>query len=431
MDIQKFLTITRGSNEVFLQETATDNLLYIWEIYDELIRLIDEEINRKPELVISVAGISREQTQYVFLDREYIVVELSQLHRIAREITFLHGYIETPSSTPFFIDQLSGSFSDSSVFFEKKQMLEKSPALFVLSDLEGFFSLFKPILSFIIAHELFHWFVKQPSWSEDYRKFKKRFNTPDLMKVGFDYVDHRVSLAYLLVTSAHQTEELFCDKMALNMAWRICVNKWSFHPTIFCFAISMLYSIILHVAKTEIELKEINFTDLFSRKIYAIRYITILYDKYIFTLLDYMPELRNDLSKILGANELVIEFNAHLSLKSAIENMNSATRGEILKLENINIDISQDGDELPLEGVPNEYFTAMIAYNLLWQKQIASYRNPLFNPPITLPAIKSDSKDTKSLVRVEKLVQGMLSRMELRQEFLDKFWTKVTGESNE
>lgn len=443
MDITTFLKATRDLEKVHTRDTPQNPYKFLWDVFDDVIDIFSDSENLKPELIVSESNGS--QTQFVrFSNHAYIVLEITQLRELATGITKLQGCDDDNILTPVLLAMLErankrivmkgvieGLELETEVSIglafsltdREKMVLARNEVFDALSRLPGFRYLFLPVLVFVIAHELFHSLRGYLYWDEKFQSAQDKFKIHSEKNIEFEYVDGRIKTAFRLIESSHHAEELYCDENALMVVWKICVNKIGMHPTLVCFSVSQIHNSILLFATKKSKSTKDYLKEIFSRKLFALRLLTVLYDKYVATLTEFVAIPSQYLAILFGTNEVVVEYSHHLGIASILNSVDEPLKSELFIIEDIFVEVeTSDGSFLhPVDDVPTGYFQKVVSHNLQAQQLLCVSANPMLYEGLNIQDIPSLSGN---LDEFRKNQVNILKRKEL---FLKIFWKKITS----
>lgn len=443
MDIIEFLTITRDPKAVHTPENHDDSLDVIFQVYDEIVRSIEWTGETAiPNLIITTSSLNTSQTQLVTLDNAYIVLELTQLNRIANILEFAvggskDGLLEYENANSILLGMLSRSekcaelkgktrwsngdpatIRVSTKFqftTEEGNAILKNRILSSLSHLTGFESLLKPAVAFILFHELIHYCKSIGFMGSFFDRISRSIECTNGDDACLDYIGARLQKAVEIVRGYDCIEEIACDDAAIDGAWKVCIHKWSGNPILFAFTICSLFNSLFFLL-LDAEGTHQNFQELFARKILGINKLSFFSAKYIVILPRYSPHVKSNLEMLLGAHETLIEFCNHIFMKRLYEHAvaigDEVTRHVLADIEMPDVEVSEQdgGGRLPIELVPTEWLEAMVDHHVPIFQLLETPDNPMLSGVIRI-------KDVNNIDFLE--IQQKLNR---RNEFINIFW---------
>lgn len=376
MDIHTFIEETRAPMCVYTREDHPGPLASIFDCYDNVLQHIRIP-GPKPELILlKTLAESASQTQLVRLDRDYYVLmdlfQVSAISQLLELVAFgriderspisifhqlfidgsqgvdLHAQKSAPDGTqsPVVIRMCAASdYSEADV-----ALLSNSPILSNLYRLSGFRRSFQIHIAYILAHELLH-------------SFRGEVN-----EAVADFAERRRDGPRGFGDAPHEAEELYCDRVALDIAWSLCALKDAINPGLFAAALPVLFNSLFFFALRTGVRDPAAFEELFERKLAAYETLARLLSQYIATL-----EFPNSVARAYGQDAIgLLEHLDLLSLKRIIE-AGSQLFGRSPALE----DLIHQQVNMRLLEVPNELLEHIIFLHAQGLGVIETVDNPM------------------------------------------------------
>ncbi|MBK8898841.1 MAG: hypothetical protein IPN66_16900 [Candidatus Competibacteraceae bacterium] len=323
MDIVEYLRISRETNSIWTSSDHPDILDGLYVLYDELNFKYDLDLAQPFELIL-IQTPSPQATQIVELDgNRYVVLEMTFVSHISQLLEiftfqrdpdqqtdvsiFLKLWLQekyaeitgTPKGMDIPIAIKFITRGEYDIDEELKNELCASPLLEHLVELEHFKVHFQIYVSFIIFHELAHYEYKRKGIEAQRTKVLHTLKSLPFLQSSSPHFDSVIEEAKARGLSDHQIEELYCDYVAINGAWRHCVEFRWIDRTIFGFSIPFLYSTFYHLALASGIFDSETYYNLKVRQAYAISHSLYLISLKDFGKLSEKEQLRAVMNKHL------------------------------------------------------------------------------------------------------------------------------------
>ncbi len=368
MNIFDYLHLTRNPQSIYDKNNFPENLEYLFDLFDELLVVTKYQYldsSRLPELVLTI-GDENNETQMVKLkDKDFLILNLNQISYTSQLLELISfGSINQNSKLSIFHDLCIRDFQSSEILdlkgykfkiqsgkklSEEERLLLENSIFKNLKNYSGFEKFFKIIVTFIISHELLHTLCQNGKTLYNFEKYKNELKERKKLKIEFDYIDKVFPTIQIDELEPYMIEELFCDELALTYTWKLNIFTFGdLNPAIFGFTISYLFNSFYSFSLFKDKISYSHFSNIFTRKIFALRYSTVLFDKFISTLLDFEQnvEFYQNIGNILGQYEALIDYSNHLCFAicsrfalngKKLDDKNFTT---ILNLEKLDFDVS-------------------------------------------------------------------------------------------
>jgi len=291
MDIIQFLNITRKPWNIFTEEDHPEQLSSIYLLYSDIQQHFDLGLEKPLELVLTQSNFES-QTQIVELeDKFYIILELQQISLISQlmEIFTFHEIDEESPISLFHAlwvaekyAELTGPVDGISVplaiqFKVKEDLNDDLQDKFRssrftehLCNLKGFREHFQICVAFIILHEMAHYHYRDSLSDGSAEKITRSIYAMPYAIAESSYLDEVIHQAASRGFAEHQIEELFCDFVAIQGTWKLCVERRFIDPKLFCFAFSSTFSSFYFFALSRKIYSREFYLDLRARHAYAL-----------------------------------------------------------------------------------------------------------------------------------------------------------------
>lgn len=291
MDIVKFLSITRRPLAIFTEEDHPEELSSIYLLYSDIQDHFDLGLNKPLELVLTQSNFDS-QTQIVELgDKYYIVLEMQQVSIVSQlmEIFTFHEIDEESPISLFhalWIDEkyaeLNGFIDGVSMpvaiqFVTKPDLNDDLQEKFMSSQftehlckLKGFREHFQISVAFMIFHEMAHYYYKSACADGSVDRIRRSICSMPFSVSASSYLDGIIHQARSEKFTEHQNEELFCDYVAIQGTWKLCVERRFIDPKLFCFSFAATFSSLYFFALSSKIYSRSFYFDLRTRHAYAL-----------------------------------------------------------------------------------------------------------------------------------------------------------------
>ncbi len=259
MNIVDYLQITREPWNIFTADDHPKQLDAIYFLYMDVLEHFDIEVTEPFELVLTQSDSST-QTQIVELNGiHYVVIELQQLCILSEMLEFyafenIEGapvsiferlwfderYFEM-SSADAGIAITFRSESEWTINEDDRDRFTESYLLEHIHKLNGFKVHFQIYVSFIIFHELAHYYYKSFP-KEKHEKVLHTLSKLPLDSAPSEYIRDVLADYPIDELDEHDIEEFFCDYIAIQGTWKLCVERRMIDSRIFCFALTTAIS---------------------------------------------------------------------------------------------------------------------------------------------------------------------------------------------
>lgn len=318
MDIIQFLNLTRKPWNIFTEEDHPEELSSIYLLYRNIQQHFDLGLEKPLELVLTQSNFETQTQIFEMGDKFYIVLEMHQIsiisqlmeiftfHEIDQEspISIYHAlwvaekYVELTGSVDGFSVPVSIQFKiKEDLNDELQDKFRSSRFTEHLCNLRGFREHFQICVAFIIIHEMAHYGYRGSISDGSVEEITSSIYAMPYDIAKSSYLDEIIYQAASKGFTEHQIEELFCDFVAIQGTWKICVDRRLIHPKLFCFAFSSIFSSFYFFALSKKIYSREFYLDLRARHAYALSHglylnaienihSTAVYEKFI-TFVDF------------------------------------------------------------------------------------------------------------------------------------------------
>lgn len=257
MDIKKFLKLTRNVENTYTRKDHPSYLNNIFKIYWEIEQRFKAAIDSKLELIV-IQSTDLTSTQIVELDKHYIVVNISQFSFMSQLLEFCAFQSIDQENLSVFYKNWEDSYKGETLVHKgtshhieikveediklSDDQIERFKNSIFMEDMinaDGFKEFFGACVIFLISHELAHYYYGKNNGVRDELVKGDILDLPSLRSSSL-YLRSKASTS--IQENNISQEELYCDYMATEVCWSICVITQSIDTRLIGVALSLLFN---------------------------------------------------------------------------------------------------------------------------------------------------------------------------------------------